>query len=253
MKILRVCVCDDDTQSLITYSSAVKGSFRTFGVESEVDTYNAVAHLRTRLEQLSYDIIFLDIDMPREDGISFARSLRKQGNFVPIVFVTAREDRMFDTFSVQPFGFVRKSRFIQDLNDTVRMFLAANPELTSEMLLFSTQAGEFQVNAKLITYVESCQHTQSIHISGQPTVTVRYSMDRIEAMLADKGFIRIHKGYIVNYRYIKVIGNTDIQLTTDETLPLSREKKKQVKSLWLEYGVKNGFSYLGGGTGSKVQ
>lgn len=245
MKTLKVCVCDDDTHSLMTYSAAVRGSFQGFGVAAEVDTCNAAAHLRARMEKLSYDIIFLDIDMPREDGITFAKTLRKQNNDVPIVFVTAREDRMFDTFSVRPFGFVRKSKFIEDLNEAVRLFLEANPELTAEMMLFTTQSGDFQVNVKQIIFVESSLHTQCIHLNGQPAIEVRSSMNRIETMLSDKGFIRIHKGYIVNYRYIKHIENNDIHLTTGESLPLSRDKKKQVKSLWLEFGVKNGFMCLG--------
>lgn len=244
MKTLKVCICDDDMPSLMTYSAAVKGCFQSFGVAAEVDTYSSAANLRSRLEKLSYNIIFLDIDMPKEDGIAFAKSLRNRNDTVPIIFVTAREDRMFDTFSVQPFGFVRKSRFLEDLNEAVRIFLETNPELTAEMVMFSTPSGDFQVNVKQIVFIESSLHAQYIHLNGQSAIETHSSMSNFESLLADKGFIRIHKGYIVNYRHIKRIENSDVRLTTGELLPLSRVKKKEVKSLWLEYGVKNGFTYL---------
>ena len=244
MKTLKVCICDDDTPSLMTYSAAVKGCFQGFGIAAEVDTYSSAANLRNRLEKLSYNIIFLDIDMPKEDGIAFAKSLRNRNDTVPIIFVTAREDRMFDAFSVQPFGFVRKRRFLEDLNEAVRIFLETNPELTADMVMFSTSSGDFQVNVKQIIFIESSLHAQYIHLNGQSVIEARSSMSNFEAQLADKGFIRIHKGYIVNYRYIKRIENSDIRLTTGELLPLSRAKKKEVKSLWLEYGVKNGFAYF---------
>lgn len=244
MKSIRVCVCDDDGASLMTYSAAVKGSFQSFGIPADVDTYSSTSSLRTRLASISYDAIFLDIDMPREDGITFAKWLRRQKNNVPVIFVTAREDRMFDTFAVQPFGFVRKSRFVSDLNETVRLFLEANPELSADMILFPTKTGGFRVNVKQVVYIESSLHTQHVHLYGQPEIEISSRMEIIEELLREKGFIRVHKGYIVNYRYIRRIENTELHLTTGASVPLARSKKKEVKLLWLEYGTKNGFVNL---------
>lgn len=241
MKNLRICVCDDDSRLLMTYAAAIKGNFQSFGIAADVDTYSSTEHLRARMQSIVYDVIFLDIDMPREDGVTFAKQLRQQQNNVPIIFVSSHEDRMYDTFSVQPFGFVRKGRFVSDLNKTVGQFLAANSELTADMIIFPTQSGGFQVNAKQIIYIESSLHSQYLYMKGQQKFELRLKMESIEKTLSDKGFIRIHKGYIVNYRYIKRIENTEIYLTTGETLPLSRSKKKEVKALWLEYGTKNGF------------
>ncbi len=192
----------------------------------------------------SYDVLFLDIDMPEEDGITFARRLKLQNNFTPVIFVSAREDRMFDTFSVQPFGFVRKSRLIADLNETVRLFLQSKPELSEQTVVFNTPSGVMKVNAKQIVYVDSSMHVQTVHLRSRPSFEVRSKMEIIENTLADKGFIRVHKGYIVNYRYIRRIGNDDVELVTGENIPLSRAKKREVKSLWLEYGSENGFTYL---------
>ncbi|MGN0815028.1 MAG: LytR/AlgR family response regulator transcription factor [Candidatus Coproplasma sp.] len=246
MSTLRVCICDDDLPSLTVYAAAVKASFNKYGEAAEVDTYNCVASLRNRMDKISYDIIFLDIDMPGEDGITFAKSLRKVDNSVPVVFVTAREDRMFDTFAVRPFGFVRKCVFLDDLNEAVRLFLEAKPDLVADMIMFSTSSGGFQVNAKQIIYIESNLHTQCVYLNDKNKFELRLGMDSLEKLLAEKRFIRIHKGYIVNYRYIKRIDNTEVYLTTGQVLPLSRSKKKEVKALWLEYGTKNGFINIDG-------
>lgn len=241
MKNLKICVCDDDSRLLMAYASAVKGSFQSFGINADVDTYVSTEHLSSRMQNIVYDVIFLDIDMPKEDGITFAKQLRKRKINIPLIFVSSHEDRMYDTFSVQPFGFVRKSRFLNDLNETVGQFLSANSELTVDMVIFPTKLGGFQVNARQIIYIESNSHSQYIFMKGQQKFELHLKMESIENMLTDKGFIRIHKGYIVNYRYIKRIDNTEIYLVTGEVLPLSRHRKKEVKALWLEYGTKNGF------------
>ncbi len=245
MKTLKVCILDDDTRSFSTYSAALKSCFQDFGVICQVDTYSSAASLRSRLTALSYDVMFLDIDMPKEDGIAFAKSLRKGGNSVPIVFVTAREERMFEVFSVQPFGFVRKSKFLEDLRESVRLYLESNYDIVADMIIFETQQGAFQVNAKQIIYIENVAHSQILHLKNEQNSEIRSRMSLLEADLEEKGFIRIHKGYIVNYRYVKKIENTEVVLTTGEKLPLSRTQKKKVKSVWLEYGMKKGFTYVG--------
>lgn len=245
MKTLKVCILDDDSRSFATYSASVKSCFQEFGVATDVDVYEVASSLRKRLIALHYDVMFLDIDMPKEDGIAFAKSLRKEGNTIPIVFVTAREERMFEVFSVQPFGFVRKSKFLVDLRESIRLFIESNYDFGEDMIMFSTQQGGFQVNAKQIVYIENVAHSQVIHLKDGKTSEIRSRMSVLETDLSEKGFIRIHKGYIVNYRYVKRIDASEILLTTGEKLPLSRMLKKQVKSLWLEYGMKNGFTYIG--------
>lgn len=244
MRSIRVCVCDDDDRTNMTYAGCIKGCFQQFGVNCNVDVYGSTAELRKRLPEITYDILFLDIDMPKEDGVTFAKQLRKEKSGVTIIFVSAHEDRMYETFQVQPFGFVRKSKLVEDLTETVKQYMDANSELFAEMVIFPTRTGAFQVNAKQIVFVESFQHSQFVYVNGQDKFEIRSRMELVEKTLADKGFIRIHKGYIVNYRYIKRISNTDLQLTTGVVLPISRTKKKEVKELWLKYGVKNGFSYL---------
>ncbi len=244
MKTLKACVCDDDSAMLPTYAASVKGCFQGYGVSCDVDFYSSTQGVRARMKEFSYDVIFLDIDMPREDGISFASELRKMDRPIPVIFVSAREDKMYDTFAVRPFGFVRKSHFLNDLQSVVRLFLEASPELYADMVLFSTTKGDYSLNARQIVYIESYLHSQFVHMKTGEKIEIHSSMDNVETLLKDKGFIRVHKSYIVNYRYIKKIGDTDILLSTEEKLPLSRHKKAEVKSLWLKYGTRDGFTYI---------
>ena len=239
-----ICILDDDRRSFSTYAAAVKSCFEEFGVSANIDVYDSADSLRKRLSSVRYDVMFLDIDMPQEDGIEFAKSLRKKNDAVPIIFVTAREERMFEVFSVQPFGFVRKGKFLSDLREAVRLFLEANPDFATDIIMFETASGAFSVNVKQIVYIENISHSQILHVKDDQRVEIRSRMVDLEDRLVAKGFIRIHKGYIVNHRFIKRIDVNDVILTNDETLPLGRTYKKSVKELWLEYGLQNGFTYI---------
>ena len=55
-----------------------------------------------------FDIIFLDIEMGQEDGITVARRIRKIDKKVLIVYVTSHENYMMESFEIRPFRFLVK-------------------------------------------------------------------------------------------------------------------------------------------------
>ena len=63
--------------------------------------------LRTGTAQ-SFDVIFLDICMPRLNGIETARRLREQNPKALIVFVTASPEYVWDALPLHPFDYLRK-------------------------------------------------------------------------------------------------------------------------------------------------
>lgn len=57
--------------------------------------------------------------MPEMDGIELGKKVVELKKTFDIVFLSAMEDRVFDSLIVHPFGFVRKSAFSRDLNEIV--------------------------------------------------------------------------------------------------------------------------------------
>lgn len=60
-------------------------------------------------------------------------------------------------------------------------------------------------------------------------------MKDLEDKLSEKGFLRIHKGYLVNYRFIRRLKNTDAVLTNGEELPISRLRVQEIRNKYLEF------------------
>lgn len=64
---------------------------------------------------------------------------------------------------------------------------------------------------------------------GDTTEQVMGTMREYEKMLSEKGFIRIHKGFLVNFRNIYSIEQKDVVLDDDQKLPLSRNRISETK------------------------
>ena len=72
--------------------------------------------LKEDFNEKEFDVVFLDIEMNEIDGISLAEYIKNNNSKIDIVFVSNRADRVFETFDVSPFAFVRKSAEKQNYN-----------------------------------------------------------------------------------------------------------------------------------------
>lgn len=244
MTYLKIAVCDDEEKMLHLLSSTIKSAFEKHDVIVSVDTYSSARMFSDFVKREMYDIIFLDIQMPGADGVNLGEKIRKSNDKVEIVFVSAREDRVFDTFKIKPFSFVRKSCFLSDLSAMAERYVAVKLGEVGNIFTVNLKSGVVNVPVRNITYIEGRGKAQIINMSDKKEqITIYRSMETLEEELKDKGFIRIHKGYLVNYRHIARMENSLVELLGGEELPLSRRKTGAIKREFLSL-LKSGGSVV---------
>ena len=79
MRTLDIAVFDDDISTLELISSSIAAAFGKKGVATQMDTFFSAGSLRRRMETRKYDLLFLDIQMPMENGIELGSWLRAGG------------------------------------------------------------------------------------------------------------------------------------------------------------------------------
>lgn len=233
---LRVAVCDDDAAALGIIASSLKDVFAAHGVDAATSLFSSAVELAEVMPTRRFDLLLLDIDMPELDGISFARELRQERDKVDIMYISNREDKVFDSLRVSPVGFIRKSRFLEDMSEVVGAYLAARKDRHRQsVVVLRDHDAVIPVQVDRIIYIEGQRKRQVVHVDGsERAISLTRTMGELEEELAGEGFIRIHKGYLVNYRYIQVIEDGDVVLTDGERLPVSRRKVRETKDRLLE-------------------
>lgn len=243
MITINVAICDDDTVALSSIAGAVTGIFNENDAAAEIEQFSSAAALGKRIGQMHFDLIFLDIEMPGTDGIEFGMKFRSQnGSDTDIIFVSSREDRVFDALPVHPFGFVRKSKFIKDISDVVKSFIASRKNsIGTSSVDLPSRNGRVNVLINQIIYFEGSNLYQLMHVKGQDApVEITSRMEKLEKEFAVHGFMRIHKGYLVNYAYISRVCTYEIILSGGEALPISRRKSHEIKAQYLALSRKFG-------------
>lgn len=163
-KVISVAVCDDDETMLPIIAGVVQATFPAEG--ATVETFSSAKQFCDRMEEKGFDLLFLDIDMPETDGIELGLKLRNAKRNIDIVYVSEREDRVFESFKVHPFGFVRKRNFLKDIRSVAKLWLDSREAVPADKFVIEGTKGSLAVQLSEIIYIESMKKTQYVHIKG---------------------------------------------------------------------------------------
>lgn len=240
-----IAVCDDDELICEAICTRLEKILTACGITVSCDKYVSPELLQKNIIDgtRKYDIVFLDIDMPKLGGIDLAKALRKAGYHIDIVFVSNREDKVFDTFSVQPFGFIRKNNFSHDLNDTLRQYISMKViNDCSVVLRTANNSITRTVKVPDIVYIESFKYKQFVYMADGEKIEILMTMKELENKLKGFDVVRAHQGYLVNLKYVQRISRTEIILNYNngQAISISREKTQELKALYLNYLRKTG-------------
>ena len=232
---IRIAMCDDNEKMLPIIAGAAQSAFQSQGVETEISLFSAGEALLGSLENTHYQLILLDIEMPGMDGIDVGRKLRAMGDDTKIVFVSEAESRVFESFQVQPMGFVRKSNFLNDITAVTELFLkSCLKEENGASLELNVRTGVMTVKTRAIRYVEGSGNYQFLYLEGKKEpMEVKMTMEKLEQLTEPHGFIRVHKGFLVNYQYIHRVTAAEVILSDGTSIPVGRSKAGEVKARFL--------------------
>lgn len=234
MKI-KVALCDDDRKALPVIAGAAESAFSAQGIQAEIQKFSSGEALLKAMDQTHYQLLLLDIEMPGLDGIAVGKQIRAKGDNTKIVYVSEAESRVFESFMVQPLGFVRKSNFLNDISAVVELYIKTTAqEQKGDYLDFTTRSGILTLKSRQIRYIEGNRNYQSLYVEGRrEPIEIKMTMDKLEEMTEPYGFIRIHKGYLVNYQYIQRLSSTQAEFQDGTQLPIGRSKIGEVKMRYL--------------------
>ncbi len=223
MKKIKIAICDDEEISVKHIKKALEKKFLDFGIQIQADEFLSALELKNKLKEDIYSICFLDIDMPEMNGIDLAEKINEICPKTLLVFVSGKEEYVFESFRVHPFSFIRKLHFEEDLEHTIRditkILIEKDKEKVCQIEDESGHKYTFLIDS--IMYIETVEKYVRIRTNKEEKL-IRNSMKNIEKFLEPYGFIRCHKSYIINGKKIYAVKYDRVILTDKTELPIRR-------------------------------
>lgn len=232
-KMVKVAFCDDEAKILEDLSVKIKSEFENLSCKIDLYTTENSIELLEYLKNYPVDILFLDIDMPTISGMEIAQTLLNSEIKTLLVFVTGQDALVYKSFKYHPFGFIRKTYFDEEISGVVKS-LVEKMQKSSDTFLFKTNDGFNRIKLRDILYFESESNYINLH-TKESVYKFRSTVSAIEKELSTKGFIRTHKGFLVNQEHIFSVKSENVVLSNNVVLPIGRTNRDVIKARIMRY------------------
>ena len=178
------------------------------------------------------DVVFLDINMPKVNGLELARSLQKPPL---IVFTTAYREFATDSYDLGGFDYLVKpitfERFLKTCNRISENIRAKSSDTTlmdgSEDHFFIKEDGTLlKIEINKILFIEGFKDYVKIHLEQQVHLAL-ISLKSVAENLPPDNFIRVHKSYLINKTKVDFIEGNMVSIS-DHKIPIGKTYREAV-------------------------
>lgn len=234
--MLRIAVCDDDSRFSAELENLILQEALQAGLNVGTEVYSDGDTLVSDIDKgYRYDLIYLDIEMKRVNGIRAARTIREIDRSVLLIYVSGYEQYLKELFEVEPFRFLQKPL---DSRKFRRYFYEAYKRIgdADAFYQFTFNKNIRRISLRNTVYFESRNRIVYIILDNGTEEYFYGKLNDVEKQLEGNRyrFLRIHQSYLVNYSYIKKMSFSEITLITsngkETSLRISEDREKEVRA-----------------------
>lgn len=227
--MLSIAICDDDIQTTGKMEMMIQKIAKQNFVNTDIEVFwNGESLVDAVAAGDGFDIIYLDIEMDKEDGISAAKRIRMYDKNVLIIYVTSHENHMRESFAVRPFQFLVKP-VSEELMEMC--FKAAYEDINSGDFYFrySYQRMNHKVPVRDILYFESNKRKVLI-VTEEENFELYGKLNEIENGLkaCKVSFLRVHQSFLVNYRHVKSQSYDFVVMDNGKKISISEDRRRMI-------------------------
>ena len=240
--MINICLCDDEKNILNYYSEKINEIAKLNNKLIKIEMFESGESLLFELEENPnrFDIIIIDIIMKNVNGIDATKILRNYGYKGIIIFLTSSSEFALDAFEVEPLNYIMKNE--DQENKFKEIFLKAIRQVEydiSKKIVIHNKQKNIIVKLDNIIYIESINKKIIIYRLYEEPEEVYYRLNEILKKIEPFGFIRCHKSYIVNSKYVVSFNNLQCKLLNESIIPIGRKFSKDFKNKFLNYEFEN--------------
>lgn len=254
---IRTIIVDDESNNQQTLSLLLADIENIELIGTAGDATEARALVAAEKPQL----VFLDINMPGEDGFQFLESIPNRD--FEVIFVSAYNDYGIKALKASAADYLLKpvsyEELVQAIDKVVQLISDKNEQQTRQQrsiidnLIQNTKlppqaikiavphvGGISFINLEDISYLQADSNYTILHRVNLQKLVVSKTLKEFEDILQDKGFMRVHKSNIVNLRYVKEYSTQEggiIRMNDGGEVAISRRMQEEFLKRMGDYSV----------------
>lgn len=222
--MIRIAVCDDEAYMLDDINKRLFEYMNLKGLDFKIELFSSGKALLQ--SSLSFNLLFLDIQMEEPDGLKTAKLLRNRGFKGIIIFVTVLKDYVFESFEVEAYDFLlkplREDRFLHTMDRAVNTL----KKRFDKTVLVRKGTDCRVISFDDIIYCEVMGRKTYLHTQKGETIDYYCKLEDLERTV-DHRFFRCHRSYLVNLDQVRGLKDGYAILASGESIPVSRLREQR--------------------------
>lgn len=226
---MHIIICDDNKVECEILKGKVFQYFEKHNIEIKIDVFYSAKSILDQTEK--FDIIFMDIEFEKENGLQVINEYRKD-HFSINILVTSHREQMPNGYRAKAFRFLCKP--INDFSLKEALDSALIELNTKKKFVVESDFGMTVIYENEIIYIEAGDKYIGIR-TKENFYRMKGTISGILKELNPFDFIIPHRTYIVNMNYISAIDNRFVYIHNGEKIKISRLKKKEFQEKFFSF------------------
>ncbi len=192
-----------------------------------VGEFKNAIEARTFLNDHPVDLMFLDINMPKVNGLEFLKSLAEPPK---VIFTTAYREFALDSYDLNGVDYLVKpiafERFFKATNKVYEIIDRSEEQATEDHFFVKVDGVIKKVLIDELLYIESMKDYVKIFQKGKPMLITLVSLKQMEQQLPNR-FLRVHRSYIVATDKVEEIDGNTLKISGNE-IPMAPQLRNDV-------------------------
>ncbi len=232
---LSFSICDDNLEHIAEINNTIHQLSGNHNIK--VDSYTTASELLESLEKAKSckealpNFVLVDIELPDIDGIELGKKIKELYPELCLVFITSYVEYAVKGYEAKADRYLLKPIKLEDIESLVNDF--SKEQTKVKRLILKDKEKELLIYVKDIMYISAEDKYTVLYTDGNRFFDYK-SLNDYESLLADYGFYRIHRKYIINMYHHKSLSKGFVTLSNDIVLPISRRKEVQYREKLLK-------------------
>lgn len=226
--MLNIAACDDDPAELALIEGYVQRYSIRYDNEITFAGYSSGEELLKDYERGKYDLIFLDVEMGKMDGIMTAERIRHiPDHDVNIIYVSNYPQYMQASFGVRAAQYLTKPISFEIFENKVNEVIRYISEDKDKVIEIDAERDKYYIRESEIISIET-DGQKLLLITEDDTIRIRGKLSDY-AKKCEKYMVMPNRSILVNTRFIRMLNSNEIVLTNGRRVGISRNRRMLIK------------------------
>lgn len=181
-----------------------------------------------------FDLVFLDIQMSKINGLQLARMIRQEDRLILLIFTTALKRYAPAGYEVAAFRYLIKPLQENEVFSVLTKASQVIEERKREAVIVTRGDESRRIFKEDIYYIEVDNHHVILHLKEE-TIRFKAKLKEFETQFREPQFCKCHRSYIVNLKYTGKISREGVEIDGRVTLPISKSRWEELNHCYMEY------------------